>query len=167
MSEIAEGPKSESLIVLPTSDEVSRILGIPQKPTAPVKTPEEIEAERIHAGDPERIGDEAPGGRPAAGADPDAVSSRVVDEVAHDEEVPGVADLADRVELVFQALLDLRRHVRIAPPHAFPRQMPEVAVLVLELRRKREGRKLHAFPFQLELASFGGDEKEGAVRYAA
>jgi hypothetical protein len=123
---------------------------------------EEVELDRIDVGDAEGVGDEAPRRRAAARSHAHAVLTRVVDEVAHDQEVARVADLADRVELVLEATFDLlgdRSWYRRSRP--FASETAEVHLLALELGRDREGRKLHALGVERELAALRHDERVG------
>ena len=55
-----------------------------------------------------------------------------------------------------KALLDLGCHARVAALHAFPRQMAEIEILVLEFRREGERGEFHALSFQHEVAALGG-----------
>ena len=50
---------------------------------------DQVVLDRIDVGDPQAVGDEAAGRRPAARADRDALLARVADEIPDDQEVPG------------------------------------------------------------------------------
>ena len=50
---------------------------------------DQVVLDRIDVGDPQAVGDEAAGGRPAARADRDPLLARVADEIPGDQEVPG------------------------------------------------------------------------------
>ena len=94
---------------------------------------EQVVGDGVDVGDPQAVGDDAPGGGTSAGADDDAHLACGGDEVLHDEEVAGKAHVADGLQLEAQALLDFRRHA--AGPAALrpgAREVLEVVRLVLD-----------------------------------
>ena len=64
-------------------------------------------ADRVEIGDVQAVGDERPGGRPAARPDRDAVGAGEADEVPHDQEVVGEAHLLDRLQLELEPAAQL------------------------------------------------------------
>src|SRR5204863_905356 len=68
---------------------------------------EQVVVDRVDVGDLEAVGDEASGRRPAAGPDLDAVALGEGDEVPDDQEVVGEPELADRLELELEPLVQL------------------------------------------------------------
>ena len=66
-------------------------------------------ADRVEIGDVQAVGDERPGGRPAARPDRDAVGAGEADEVPHDQEVVGEAHLLDRLQLELEPAAQLGR----------------------------------------------------------
>ena len=65
---------------------------------------EEVELERVHVGDAERVADDRPRRRPAAGPDRDVPFARGDDEVPDDEQVSRVPRVPDDPEFVVEAL---------------------------------------------------------------
>ena len=63
------------------------------------------EADRIEIGDGQRVGDQRPGARAAAGADRNSLRLGPLDEIGDDQKVTGVFHADDDAELVLQPLL--------------------------------------------------------------
>ena len=68
---------------------------------------EQAVLERVEVGDAQCVRHDRPGGRSAAGTDPDALVLRPADEVGHHEEVAREAHLADDADLVLGLLAHL------------------------------------------------------------
>jgi hypothetical protein len=100
--------------------------------------------ERVEVGDAHDVRGHRAGARAAAGADPDAVRLRPVDEVGDDEEVPRVALRGDDLDLVLGLLADdVRDAVRVPPVEADLDLLDEPGLLALP-RRDREVRHVPA-----------------------
>jgi hypothetical protein len=99
--------------------------------------------DRIQVGDAERVGHHGPGGRAAAGTDPDAGRLGPVDEVGHDQEVGAESHLRDHADLVLgaaPALLVVAAGE--AAVHAEPDLAAQPAFLGLAVRYREAGHQV-------------------------
>src|SRR3989475_6902510 len=89
---------------------------------------QELHADRIHRGDPERVADRAVGRR-AASLDEDVVGPAILDDVPHDQEVAREVEPADELELVRDLMARARRERAgaVARPDAALGQLAQVA----------------------------------------
>ena len=95
---------------------------------------EQVVAQRVDVGDPQRVGDDRAGGRATARADGDAVLLRPLDEVPDDQEVGVEAHPVDDAELVLHALDGVGRdRVAVAGAQALLDAGAQVGLLVLAL----------------------------------
>ncbi len=84
---------------------------------------QQVVADRVEIGDPQAVGHRAPGRRPPARTDADAVAPGVGDEIPDDEEVRREAHRRDRVELEVDALDDIGRQARSPQRRRAPSQV--------------------------------------------
>ena len=84
--------------------------------------------QRVQGRDPERVGDNAARGRPPTRPDCHAVLLRVLDEVAHDQEVGGIAHVLDDAELHLKTVTHHRRHLRIADRQPLLGELSQIAL---------------------------------------
>ena len=130
----------------------------------------QVEVERVDVGDAQRVGDEAPGRRSAAGPHRNPLFARVADEIPDDHEVPGVLHLLDHLDLVREAALVLVDRVReragqrqlLQPRQTllepFPRHVLEV-VVQREAGRHVEVRQMVLALGQHDVAAFGDPDR--------
>ena len=98
---------------------------------------QQVVLERVHVGDPQRVGDDRAGGRATPGAHRDPVVLRELDEVPDDQEVGREAHLLDHAQLHLEPLdRGRRRRVAVALAQPLVGAPAEVALLVLALRAR-------------------------------
>jgi len=117
---------------------------------------DQVIADRIEVGDLEHIGDQAAGGRTAAGSHRDVLAAGITDEIGGDEKIARIAHLPDDLKLILQPLLQIRRHLRIAFAQAGPRHLGEVIVQILAgvFGWKLENRQVKGPRIKMEVALF-------------
>ena len=126
---------------------------------------QQVVADRVEIGDPQRVGDRTPGGRATAGADADAAVLGVLDQVPRDQEVRREPHVADDLELVGEPLGHVgRQFVAPALRGALPGEMGEVRGVVREARRQREVRQQRLAELDLELGPLGDPQRVVARR---
>jgi hypothetical protein len=110
--------------------------------------------DRVDVGDAQAVGDQRPRHRAAARPDADLLAARVMDEVAHDQEVRGEAELRDHAELVLEPLPELGRHLPVAIGQPGFREPAEERFGRRLPLRQREDRQL-VLVFEVEVAEVG------------
>ena len=116
---------------------------------------QQIELEGVDVGDPQCVGDERARRRAPPRTRGDAAVARRLDQVVHNEEIPGVPGALDDVQIVGETLL--RRGGEwgaVAFRRAGARQVHEQVVIARELRRSRVLRQEVAL-LKFELAPIG------------
>ena len=119
---------------------------------------EQVVADRIEVGDLEAVGDEAAGGRAAAGADRDPLLLREVDEVPHDQEVVGEPHLADRLQLEAEPFPQLVPDLLVASREPLLAELDQVIERVAAAR-DRELREKDVVQRDLDAAALGDLER--------